>query len=160
MSIQIINQEVRVVDGLYCLNDLHRAAGGQQKHKPVEFLRSEQTRAMLAELEREKVGNSHLFLKTTKGRNGGTFVCLELVYAYAMWISAAFYLKVIRAYHSMQIRGDELREALARAELAHDTAKETASDCGRGLRAWRFDAPVLKSAINKIRQELQLCLTF
>ena len=160
MSITIIERELRVVDGLYCPNDLHRASGGNVRHKPIEFLRAEPTRAMLAELEREKVGNSHLYLKTTKGRNGGTYVCLELVYAYAMWISAAFYLKVIRAYHALSIKGDGLRQALAKAEIAYDRAKGNASDCGRGLRQWRFDGPVLKGAIAKIKQDLQLCLTF
>lgn len=166
MEIQLFDQNIRMLDGLFCLNDLHKASGGAAKHKPSFFLRNEQTQKLLAEL---RVANSQPLHSTDsqplrrvvgRGKEQGTYVCLELVYAYAMWISAAFYLKVIRAYHAMTIRGDALRQALAKAEIAHDTAKESASDCGRGLRAWRFNGPVFRDAIAQIKRELQLCLAF
>ena len=99
--------------GRYSLNDLHRAAvasGANARTKePGKFLSSQQ----ITELVQELIDTQNLgvvsFNETTQnlgskpvskieGRNGGTYVCKELVYAYAMWISPSFHLKVIRTF--------------------------------------------------------------
>lgn len=90
------NIAVRQHDGLFNLNDLHKAAGEEPKQQPAFFLRNDQTKALIAEIA--KGADLHLFLNTTKGRNGGTYACRELVIAYAAWISATFHLKVIRVF--------------------------------------------------------------
>lgn len=114
-SIVIGNAVVNMVDGMYSLNDLHKASGGDQKHKTSNFLRLEQTVDLIKEIEQ----GSDLSLDTqavvTKhgGKNNGTYVCRELVYAYAMWISAKFSLLVIRAFDAMQNHfkdGDVIRK--------------------------------------------------
>lgn len=87
-------------EGRYSLNDLHQASGGEQKNKPVHWLDIQQTKDLIEEIL--KVENPTFNpLNIKKGRYGGTYVCKELVYSYAMWISAAFSLKVIRAYDDL-----------------------------------------------------------
>lgn len=90
------------LDGLYCLNDLHRLSGNQPKHRPTEFLRSEFAKPLLAELERKfkvcKIPTPYLQTIIGKGKRQGTYVCKELVYAYAMWIDPRFYLMVLQVF--------------------------------------------------------------
>lgn len=90
--------------GRYCLNDLHKAAGGETKHQPSFWFRGDQFLSLISELRNSADLQSNPY-KTVMGRNGGTYVCKELVYAYAMWISPAFHLKVIRAYDTLQTQG-------------------------------------------------------
>ncbi|GFO57587.1 hypothetical protein GMSM_45940 [Geomonas sp. Red276] len=79
-------------EGRYCLNDLHRAAGGEERHRPKEWLANKQTQELVEEIQLGEIPP----IKAAPGRYGGTFVVKELVYAYAMWISPKFHLQVIR----------------------------------------------------------------
>lgn len=112
-------------DGRYCLNDLHKASGDDKKHFPAYFLRNQQTKDLITVIESENYDmqicrskninpanstssknnhyeNSHSAVKVINGGNSkGTYVVKELVYSYAMWISAKFHLMVIRAYDAM-----------------------------------------------------------
>lgn len=114
-QITILDHVVSTIDGLYSLNDLHKASGGEMKHKPAFFLRNEQTKEIVTELQ---ICNSpEEVLKVQRGgTNQGTWVCKELVYSYAMWISAKFHIAVVRTFDSLITRTDaKQREALVTA---------------------------------------------
>ncbi|WP_067097991.1 KilA-N domain-containing protein [Marinomonas atlantica] len=99
-KLSILSNEVRVSDGLYSLNDLHKASGSKNNHRPSLFVRTEQTKELIEEITQST--DMCLAIKTRKGgSNPGTWVCKELVYAYAMWISPKFHLYVIRAFDQM-----------------------------------------------------------
>lgn len=145
-------------DGRYCLNDLHRASGGSDKDKPSNFLRRKETRAM-ARLMGACSDSSTPVHTVNDGANNGTYVARELVYAYAMWISPAFALKVIRTYDAMvQAQLDNLNNLShrrARAELEYLEAQADASRCGIGLRKWRDIGPALTARIQALKDESQ-----
>lgn len=101
-------------DGRYCLNDLHKASGGLAKHKPSNFIRSQQTQDLITEIEShldsecvdfDRCSNMSIGQKAISiikgGVKQGMYVVEDLVYSYAMWISAKFHLIVIRAYRSL-----------------------------------------------------------
>ncbi|SLK19962.1 KilA-N domain-containing protein [Enterobacter sp. NFR05] len=92
----------RDLDGRYCLNDLHRAAGGEKRHQPSNWASLSQTQELIAEISSAPdITGAAPVVKVAGGSNQGTFVCKELVYSYAMWISAAFNLKVIRTFDAL-----------------------------------------------------------
>lgn len=94
--------------GLYCLNDLHKASGGNPKHKPLNFLRKESTQGLIQAIENihfsnmrsdnQKMRSEKVIITINGGNEQGTYVCKELVYAYAMWIEPRFYLMVLQVF--------------------------------------------------------------
>jgi hypothetical protein len=93
-------------NGLYSVNDLHRASGGLNKDQPSKWLNSQATINLIRELESESQElNSAIthVIETIKGNSPsieaqGTFVSRELVVSYAMWISPKFYKHVVRTF--------------------------------------------------------------
>ncbi len=113
-------------EGRYCLNDLHRAAvasGANERSKePGKFFASHQTTDLVKELsDTQNLGITPVNVvkgNFASGMAQGTYVVKELVYAYAMWISPAFHLKVIRAYDAMVTAPPALNPAnLSRLQL-------------------------------------------
>ena len=95
-AISISNVAIRQNDSrFFNLNDLHKAAGNSKLHQPANWLRNQQTQELIAEIEAEGGKACEVI---NGGKNRGTFVCKELVYAYATWISAKFFLLVIRTF--------------------------------------------------------------
>lgn len=105
MNLTIQNKNIRTKDGLYCLNDLHKASGGDSKNRPSIWMDNAKTKDLINEiLEAGKSASKTTDIPVVVckgGRSSGTYACKELVYAYAMWISPKFNLQVIRAYDAL-----------------------------------------------------------
>ena len=86
--------------GRYCLNDLHKASGGNQKDQPRYFLENKQTQDLVQALTDSGIPLSPIEV-IRGGLEQGTYVVKQIVYAYAMWISAAFNLKVINTFDAV-----------------------------------------------------------
>lgn len=120
-------------EGRFRLNDLHKAAGAENKHRPSIWVSNQQTQDLIDEINLKAVIPA--LDSVQGGSHAGTYVCKELVYAYAMWISPRFHLQVIQAY-----------DAIVRGQL------EEASRIASRDRA-RLESPVLNESIKVAREK-------
>ena len=114
--------------GRFCLNDLHQASGGERKNQPQYFLDNVKTQELVQELI--TTGIPVLPVEVINGGNNrGTYVVKQIVYAYAMWISAKFHLKVINSFDALINHRQQLPQSFAEAlQLAADQAKKIELD--------------------------------
>lgn len=110
LQIAILDQAINMIDGLYSLNDLHRASGSNKKHQPAFFMRNKETKELIDELKFDYSSSANMQnkepVRAVRGiqkdnKPQGTYVCKELVYRYAMWISPKFALLVIRTFDNL-----------------------------------------------------------
>lgn len=118
-TLYIDDNAIRLIDGLYSLNDLHKASGGEEKNKPKFWLENKQTQELVQELSEGGIPPSLKIQPVSVirgGLNQGTYVCRELVYAYAMWISPKFSLTVIRTFDALatgKLQNNPLQQQIA-----------------------------------------------
>lgn len=92
--------EVKIDEhGRYSLTDLWKAGGSVVTKHPSKFEKTERHDQLL-ELLKCRYPHFEPFTKTRGRYNGGTWCCKELVYAYAIYVSADFHLKVIDVFDS------------------------------------------------------------
>lgn len=99
-------------EGRYCLNDLHKAAGANPKDQPAKYFANQQTQDLISE-----IGEHAVTVVRGRGKEQGTYACEELIYAYAMWISPSFHLKVIRVFKEYATKGMVMKPAVAQQAI-------------------------------------------
>ena len=164
----ICDRTVGVIDGLYCLNDLHKASGGEEKHAPFRFMRNDETRSLAKQIERTPNmvdGSITKAYKVVRGGNSknrqGTYVCKELVYRYAMWINPRFYLMVIRTFDKVANQQQELSKRLDMLCRNLNTVTTNLSQAGRFLNiGGKQTKPQLLQSIDSTLKQMQPSLNF
>jgi hypothetical protein len=157
-------------DGLYCLNDLHKASGGESKHKLSNFLSLDSTKSLLDELL--KAG--YPAVKKESGRYGGTYACKFVVYQYAMWVSPKFNIEVIdffdrnnkvesklnKLVDSVHELGEGVTKHLDAASLTFDDMDKHGSNWGSYGASIRKAKRECRKVIFELADKMQLKLEF
>jgi hypothetical protein len=111
--------------GRYSLNDMHRAAGGDKRHQPSDFLRSESVRAFIAKLDQTPGICGVSAVASATGRNGGTFGARLVVLRYAAWIAPT------RAGHAPAFFAPEQAVFRVSQSFHNPFHTHSTSDCGQ-----------------------------
>jgi len=94
---KIANVEINKNDnGLYSLNDLHKASGGDVSKRPAQWLRTDRATRLIKALE----SDAHLCtpLQTVHGDGGGTFGGRHVLVAYSTYLSVEMEILVQQAF--------------------------------------------------------------
>lgn len=178
MQLQIENIHIKADNqGRYSLNDLFLATKTTaERNRPKEYLKFSKTQEYVDFLTDSKRGSKpHLKpVKTAKGRYGGTFICEELVYDYAMYVSAEFKHKVITAFKNSSKAESTLTDLVSDLETKAlsiskriDAATVTMEELkGHGKNWGAYGAQIKKakresiSLLEELKDEIQMKLDF
>lgn len=78
-ELMIAERVIRISDGLYCLNDLHKASGGEKRHELTNWLKLQQTSELIDEISKPEISGleeNQEVIKVVRGGAGrGTYAC-------------------------------------------------------------------------------------
>lgn len=150
--LMIADVQIRTDDaGRFSLNDLHKAAGAEERHQPAFFFRRPETNELVEEISNSAPAQNCEPVVSAAGRYGGSFAAKEVVYAYAMWISPKFHLQVIRTFDD--IATGKLAPAPRKAKAPKPPVLEAAAmipPVFRALRACGIDKNAAAIGANQI----------
>jgi len=114
-SLVILEHPIRRDErGRYSLNDLWRAAGGHERHKPSNYKDLQGTQELLAALQKAEGGEPLVAFRG--GNSRGVWASQQIVYDFAMWISPDFRLTVIEAFNAFVNAHDGAPPALPKGK--------------------------------------------
>lgn len=91
-------------NGLYSVQSLWVAGGSRQAKRPHEWLDLKATKELIEEYKKTVILENQRIIEVVQGSSefgGGTYVCEDLVYDYAMWVNRKFALHVIQAFREL-----------------------------------------------------------
>ncbi|NBH76236.1 KilA-N domain-containing protein [Rodentibacter pneumotropicus] len=137
-NLTILNTQIRTLDGLFSLNDFHKASGENPNQRPSLFIRNNQTKDLISEIEKDQSTNLCLAQKSIRGGlNAGVWACEELVLAYATWISPKFHLIVLRAFLAMH-RNEPKQLALPEPDYHFDNITQSEEALALFIKMYSF----------------------
>ena len=157
---------IKQLDGLYCLNDLHRLSGGKDSDKPHRFMRLDKTKSLIKVIENNqtkaqapKMGFDPVFKIIHGGAKRGIYGNRKIVYAYAMWIDPNFYDMVIDIFDRVITGHTTPATYTAQINQLHHELKELnriLSFCGRNLAIHgKQTKPAIQKEISEIMATIQ-----
>lgn len=123
-------------DAWFNATDMANAFG----RKPYEWLRLPETNEYLNALTRNHKEGLSLFIKTKKGKNGGTWFHRKLVIAFARWLSADFAVWCDERIEEM-LSGDwqkERNDTKASYRLMSDMLQQSRIDQGKETKTHHY----------------------
>lgn len=128
-TIRIFGITIHATNGLYSLKDLFKASGGLKANQPSNWFRTNEFKKEKEFLEsvitvphKRVTEQNQQVMNVIQGGSPelqGTYVCKDLVYSYAMWVSADFKFAVIRAFD--HLANDRILEAQQQVAIAVNT---------------------------------------
>lgn len=128
-------------------------------NKPAEWLRLPESVKYMDALARHlNVGESHLLVRSTKGRSGGTWLHPKLAVSFARWLDVDFAVWCDLHIDAL-LRGElDEKQKFDRACKALQDQNERGSFAGRERAKHRWNKPPLEAEVEHWRSQLQMTL--